>query len=185
MQYRASLDTRCYNSIQTSIRQNTPYSSLPNISDSMRDEMWNSINIDRAVVVIDQKEVERLGLPADEAQRFIWDSTKRVYVVNAFHQLHCLELLFSPEDPYANIGDGHIRQCKDFSKLEEWVLAPERNACYTFYEIQDGQQENEEWRHCPPDSPYFQNMRKYFGYPEGWLPDYTLHLGPTFPPVKG
>jgi len=216
-----------YNAIGTPITYEGIYSIGPDGNETARDELWEAINIDRSVIVLDQEEAQRLGLEATDT--FAWDSTKKVYIVNAFHQLHCLkilywavtddykdnprsqnyahlfhcldalrqdvichaddELLFEFEtdnpDSRPRVGEGHIRQCRNFAKLEEWALAPERNACYQFYEGDDSKDKLKNWRHCPPNSPYFQSMKEYFGYDEDWQIDYTLHLDHLFPGEGG
>ena len=43
---------------------------------------------DRGVVAVDQETIAKQGLT--ETIVFPWDPTKRVYIVIAFHQLHCL-----------------------------------------------------------------------------------------------
>jgi len=65
------------------------YSDLPNQNSSLRDEMWGArINLDRLEVVVDLDFIKRQNL--HEGEVFPWDPSKRVYVVTAYHQLHCL-----------------------------------------------------------------------------------------------
>lgn len=89
------------------------------------------------------------------------------------------ELLFVTEHSAAKVGDGHVRQCKDFSNLDKWAL--EHHACCTFEDLNPPFFKYQRWRACPKDSPYFQTMREFLGYNENWEPDYEVHLGPTSP----
>jgi len=211
----------------TPITYDGNFSKGPDGNETARDELWEAINVDRSAVVLDQEEAESWGLEATDI--FAWDSSKRVYLVNGYHQLHCLKSLyfavtddykdnprsqnyehlfhcldalrkdvichaddellfvFETDDP-ANfrprVGEGHIRQCRNFSKLEEWALAPERNACYHF-ETDVNEDRLINWMRCPPDSPYFQSMKESFEYGEDWQINYTLHLDPMFPGEGG
>ena len=49
---------------------------------------WAALDTDHGVVAISDNEAEHLGLPA--AQRFPWDSSKGIYHIGAYHDLHCL-----------------------------------------------------------------------------------------------
>ena len=51
--------------------------------------MWSSIKWDRGMVVVDEETVVLLSLD-ERARPFPWNPSKRVYVLNTFHQLHCL-----------------------------------------------------------------------------------------------
>lgn len=52
------------------------------------DQAWESINFDAGMVAIGDDEAESLGLPM--SQRFPWDESKGIYLINAYHNLHCL-----------------------------------------------------------------------------------------------
>ena len=65
----------------------TPYAT-PHENNTARDQLWDDIAVDRGAVAVDEKTVAEYGLP--NSMVFPWDSTKQVYIVNAFHQLHCL-----------------------------------------------------------------------------------------------
>jgi hypothetical protein len=51
--------------------------------------MWANIVVDRGTILVDNETVSRLGLD-EQARNFPWETSKRVYYLNAFHQLHCL-----------------------------------------------------------------------------------------------
>jgi len=65
--------------------------SHPN--ETLRDQAWHNIDIDRAIVAVDHREAAALGLPA--TRTFPWDSGKGVYALNVYHQFHCLKLLYT------------------------------------------------------------------------------------------
>jgi hypothetical protein len=77
-----------------------------------------------------------------------------------------------------------MRQCKDFSKLEQWAFSTERNACWTKDPTNTDSVYYGSWRRCPPNSPYFQAMRKHFGYDDDWKIDYELHKDLDGPAVS-
>lgn len=52
------------------------------------DQAWNSIDFSAGMIAIDDKEAAELGLP--RSQRFPWDDSKGIYLLNAYHNLHCL-----------------------------------------------------------------------------------------------
>ncbi|PVH86413.1 hypothetical protein DL98DRAFT_359204, partial [Cadophora sp. DSE1049] len=61
-------------------------------NNSARDALWNSLATDRGVVAVDQQTIAEKGLT--DTIVFPWDPSKKVYIVIAFHQLHCLKLLY-------------------------------------------------------------------------------------------
>lgn len=54
----------------------------------LRDELWSNLKYDRGVVFVDKETISELGL--DETMTFPWNENKGVYILNAFHQIHCL-----------------------------------------------------------------------------------------------
>ncbi|PQE05308.1 cytochrome p450 protein [Rutstroemia sp. NJR-2017a BVV2] len=97
------------------------------------------------------------------------------------HVLHCLanlraDILRNADDTPrftvksgARPGDGQIRQCRDWSQLEKFVVA--HSGCYEY--IKQGNpniSQIERMKYCPNDSPYLPDIRKYFGYDDGWNP---------------
>lgn len=65
----------------------TPYDD-PKLNGTLQSELWNLIDADRGIILMDQEHIDELGL--DDSQSFPWDPSKKVYLVNAYHQLHCL-----------------------------------------------------------------------------------------------
>ena len=64
----------------------TPYSHDNN--DSLTASLWHDIDIDSGVIALSDEYVASVGLLP--AQRFPWDTTKGVYIVHGYHNLHCL-----------------------------------------------------------------------------------------------
>ncbi|PQE06241.1 cytochrome p450 protein [Rutstroemia sp. NJR-2017a BBW] len=92
-----------------------------------------------------------------------------------FHMYHCLDALRQDLMCYADdtpmpipkdityIGDGQVRQCRDWNKLTAWATAPEQNACYR--QLSDYNQvfhSLEKFAYCPEGSPYYDIQREYF-----------------------
>jgi len=61
-------------------------------NNTFRDQLWDGIDIDRSVIALDHDEAALLGLP--RSQNFVWDETKGIYIINAYHQLHCIKTLY-------------------------------------------------------------------------------------------
>ena len=57
-------------------------------NETARDLMWEAINIDDGMVALPDDLVAEKGLPV--AQRFPWDSSKGIYLLNGYHNLHCV-----------------------------------------------------------------------------------------------
>ena len=55
---------------------------------SLADELWEAIEIDPGIVAIPLDWAEEHNIA--ETQPFPWDSSKGLYVINAFHNIHCL-----------------------------------------------------------------------------------------------
>ncbi|KAH7072347.1 hypothetical protein FB567DRAFT_554024 [Paraphoma chrysanthemicola] len=68
----------------------------------------------------------------------------------------------SPSDHH--VGDGQIRQCRDWSQMIDWALEPKRNACYKWDDYREATNTLELFAHCPPDSPYYDFQQAYFEY---------------------
>jgi hypothetical protein len=97
------------------------------------------------------------------------------------HIVHCLDSLRSDivcaaDDTPRYItksglgdGDGQVRVCRDWSKLEDWAI--EHDGC--FRHIQRGNNsiaEVERFKYCKNNSPYLPAIREFFGYDEKWMP---------------
>lgn len=67
-------------------RHDTLYSINSNLT--LRDKLWESIDINTGIVALDQEFIEEHKLPPSMV--FPWDPSKNVYSTTAHHHLHCL-----------------------------------------------------------------------------------------------
>ena len=80
------------------------------------DQQWAAMDWASGVVAISDSEANELGLP--KSQRFPWDESKGIYLINAYHNLHCLSFLwkslagFRDGKPF-ELGDYHGFHCLD------------------------------------------------------------------------
>jgi hypothetical protein len=69
-----------------------------------------------------------------------------------------------PIDPATSeVGVNQVLTCRNLSKVREWSIAPEQNACYKA--LSDYKALNhtlERFQYCPEDSKYYPIMKKYF-----------------------
>lgn len=68
----------------------TPYTST-NVT--LRNEVWEAINIDVGMIAVPDEFVSKTNLVP--SQRFVWDESKSVYLLNGHHTLHCVVSGFS------------------------------------------------------------------------------------------
>jgi len=73
--------------IPSSYYEPTPYNDPEN--EESANEHWESIDFNTGIVALSDEYAESKGLPL--AQRFPWDQTKGIYLINAHHHLHCLK----------------------------------------------------------------------------------------------
>ena len=59
------------------------------------------------------------------------------------------------------IGEGQVQQCRSWKKLEQWALAPERNACYRGGEDEPASRGIKRFLKCPENSPYKARVAAY------------------------
>ena len=57
-------------------------------NETQQDELWENTNYDAGNIALDDVYAKEMGLP--RAQRFPWDSSKGIYLINAYHNLHCV-----------------------------------------------------------------------------------------------
>ncbi|KAL4794452.1 hypothetical protein BDV19DRAFT_365048 [Aspergillus venezuelensis] len=72
----------------------TPYVLLTDYASpntSLSDPLWNSINIDAGVIALSDSYAESHNLRT--AQRFPWDTSKGIYIIHGYHNLHCLKII--------------------------------------------------------------------------------------------
>lgn len=63
----------------------TPYASS---NETLADELWDALSIDPGVIALPDSYAEKVNLP--QAQRFPWDHSQGIYLLNSYHNLHCL-----------------------------------------------------------------------------------------------
>ncbi|KAL5044215.1 hypothetical protein BDW71DRAFT_215769 [Aspergillus fruticulosus] len=96
-----------------------PYVLLTDYSSSnttLADTLWHSINIDSGVVALSDSFAASHNIRT--AQRFPWDTSKGIYILHGFHNLHCLKIiyisLFEFRNGYAQSRTWHhISHCLD------------------------------------------------------------------------
>ncbi|KAJ5504750.1 hypothetical protein N7463_007624 [Penicillium fimorum] len=72
-----------------------PYVLLTDYSShntTLADNLWHSINIDSGVVALPDSFAASHDLRT--AQRFPWDTSKGIYILHGFHNLHCLKIIY-------------------------------------------------------------------------------------------
>jgi hypothetical protein len=55
------------------------------------DALWDMTTYDLGNIALSDDEAKELGLP--RAQRWPWDRTKGIYLINAYHNVHCVAML--------------------------------------------------------------------------------------------
>ena len=63
-------------------------SSFYGVEEEIADKNWENIDINNGSIALSDKYAEVMGLPL--SQRFPWDSSKGLYVLNGYHSMHCL-----------------------------------------------------------------------------------------------
>lgn len=53
-----------------------------------RDALWGALDISPGTIALSDDFAAQNGLP--RSQRFPWDESKGIYIIGAFHQMHCL-----------------------------------------------------------------------------------------------
>lgn len=94
---------------------------------------------------------------------------------NLHHIYHCLDGLRQdivcmaddtpmPAPARHHVGDGQVRQCRDWDHMIDWAMEPERHACYKWDDYREATNTLELFAHCPPESPYRDFQEAYFQY---------------------
>ncbi|KAL9623030.1 MAG: hypothetical protein Q9160_002749 [Pyrenula sp. 1 TL-2023] len=104
---------RLEKNINIPFTRDTIYSS-PN--HTLQDQAWADDwdQIDLGVVAIPDSDARSMDLP--ETQKWPWDHSKGIYILNGFHDLHCIHLLHrSARTAFAGeqqtIPEGHVLHC--------------------------------------------------------------------------
>ncbi|KAL8882370.1 MAG: hypothetical protein Q9192_007594 [Flavoplaca navasiana] len=188
--------------------RSTEFSATEN--HTRRQELWDNINFDAGMIYITPEHATSMDLPP--AQDFPWDPELKVYLLNGYHNLHCLHSIqrsfteladgIPPTYPMPHVmhcldvlrddvlchaddtpryttttqkpesGMGQMRQCRDWSKLEEW--AKKYSGCWRYLDAKhDESSEIWRWTFCPEGSPWFERVRKWTEKHEGERPEGT------------
>ncbi|KAG9230528.1 hypothetical protein BJ875DRAFT_487885 [Amylocarpus encephaloides] len=99
--------------VQTQWLQTSRYSSR---NDTERDVHWDNINYDNGLVAVPESWARDRDLPMGSV--FPWDNTKRIYLINAYHAMHCLKNIYRAFMEYQeslpqSIAPEHIHHCLD------------------------------------------------------------------------
>lgn len=68
-----------------------PWTPLHANNQTEQDAIWENTRYDIGQVALSDNYAKSKGLP--RAQRFPWDHTKGVYLINAYHNLHCVKTI--------------------------------------------------------------------------------------------
>jgi len=132
----ASLEPDIYPPFQPS----TVYSS-ENLE--VASDAWERLNSDSGMVALDQDYIKSHSLPASQA--FPWDPTKSVYMINAYHALHCVKIIHTAlmefkSDKPQTYDFPHIMHCVDDQRIETMCHADDTPRFMTsLKEVGDGQ----------------------------------------------
>jgi hypothetical protein len=94
---------------------------------------------------------------------------------NLHHIHHCLDglrqdiMCMADDTPMPapsdhHVGDGQIRQCRDWDQMIDWALEPERDACFKWDDYREATNTLELFAHCSSESPYHDFQQAYFEY---------------------
>ncbi|KAI9653508.1 MAG: hypothetical protein M1821_007016 [Bathelium mastoideum] len=96
-------------------------------------------------------------------------------ITDPLHAHHCLASLrqdvmcladdtpMPSGDEVAQIGDGQVMMCRDFTALVAWAYDPVRNACHkSLDEYVQIVHPRERYAFCEPGSEYYEKMKAYF-----------------------
>ena len=68
------------------------HSPYTNSNETLRNEAWEAINIDAGMIAVPDTFVKEKNLIP--SQRFVWDQSKSVYLLNGHHTLHCVRAIY-------------------------------------------------------------------------------------------
>ncbi|MCJ1239368.1 hypothetical protein MMC14_007364 [Varicellaria rhodocarpa] len=115
-------------------------------TEAKRDQLWNALDISTGVIAIPDHLAVQGGLPL--SHRFPWDQSQGVYMLGAFHQMHCLKQIYGyisaihkNETPKYSLY--HVQHCLDALLQDVYCHA-----------------DDTPWYELPP-APYDQKYAKY------------------------
>ncbi|CAG8958212.1 hypothetical protein HYFRA_00000565 [Hymenoscyphus fraxineus] len=68
-----------------------PWAMFNVANETEQEKLWDETNYDKGNIALDDDYAKAMGLP--RAQRFPWDQSKGIYLINAYHNLHCVKTL--------------------------------------------------------------------------------------------
>ncbi|KAJ5792556.1 uncharacterized protein N7503_008534 [Penicillium pulvis] len=86
------------------------------INDTEQDALWDATSYDLGNIALSDTYARSNGLP--RAQRFPWDNEKGIYLINAYHNLHCVKTM---RTALVEFRDGRP-QSSPFGHLEHCLL---------------------------------------------------------------
>ncbi|CAD6442783.1 4ef172a3-944c-4a1c-aa14-aae148dba021 [Sclerotinia trifoliorum] len=112
---RASIPWHASHAKQSDYR--SQYAGLRNNEVSVEwGSYWDAINHDSGIVAVTKLWALKQGLPL--GSRFPWDTNKTIYLVNAYHALHCVKNIYKSFMEYRmgieqSLSHHHIIHCLD------------------------------------------------------------------------
>ncbi|KAI0142954.1 hypothetical protein GGR57DRAFT_508423 [Xylariaceae sp. FL1272] len=79
---------------------------------TLQDQLWHDINLDAAYVALPDDYVDEHELR--RAQRFPWDTSKGLYLLHGYHNLHCVKIVYLALAEYRR-GDTQTRDWRHLS----------------------------------------------------------------------
>lgn len=77
-------------SFSAGLTRTIPKAWTPNSGANETDQelLWDETSYDRGQIALADDYAKEMGLP--RAQRFPWDQSKGIYLINAYHNIHCV-----------------------------------------------------------------------------------------------
>ncbi|KAF2232967.1 hypothetical protein EV356DRAFT_534253 [Viridothelium virens] len=83
----------------------------------------------------------------------------------------------APAGEQLETGEGQVRVCRDWSKLEEWY--DDNTACFAYTNKTEGvTDELQQYKYCPKGSKFAPAMRAHFGLPDDWYEEPAETVSP-------
>jgi hypothetical protein len=79
-----------------------------------QEALWDATDFDKGNIALSDSYARSMGLP--RSQRFPWDTSKGLYLLNAYHTLHCIRAIrnalveFRNDEPQTTPW-GHVQHC--------------------------------------------------------------------------
>ncbi|KAL4935903.1 hypothetical protein BDV06DRAFT_217085 [Aspergillus oleicola] len=145
----------------------TPYSAADNGFESGPDELWDKIQPSHGFIAIDRNWARAHGWP--ESMYLPSDRSKGVYLLEAYHYLHCLKILRKTfweavhEKPYTHTPGAHTDHC--FDALRQYVICnADATPLYTFGDFTAGDGQSHLCKNWSQLRDYATNYTPHFGY---------------------